>query len=283
MIAEFVARLQEAEWLKRLRYNSRFWTIVRPFTHTAYIVMRRMALADPNGVKWHSPAGVVMRIDSECYFNYNQFGDEQDPLLMPFMSSLQPNTVIYDVGSWAGVFAILAAIKEPACKVVAFEMTPSTAHLLQRHIVLNGLERRVQVVQVAVSKESGLVTIEDRYLSGRNSLRPDINSGACLPPAESVSVPMLSLDDFALEHNHMPSAIKIDVEGAELDVLLGARRLLAQCRPLIFCELHRFAWPRFGVFSDTFDAFLQAVNYTAVLLGSDTLEKKEWVRLDPRD
>jgi hypothetical protein len=47
----------------------------------------------------------------------------------------------------------------------------------------------------------------------------------------------VSLDDF-IQSAPRPTAIKCDVEGAELEVLKGARRILSESRPWILCEMH---------------------------------------------
>ena len=48
----------------------------------------------------------------------------------------------------------------------------------------------------------------------------------------------LRLDDYCTEHGLAPSAVKIDVEGAEMSVLAGAAQTLARHRPTIFLSTH---------------------------------------------
>ncbi len=48
----------------------------------------------------------------------------------------------------------------------------------------------------------------------------------------------MTLDAFTAERGLRPDVIKIDVEGAEFRVLQGARRMLTEGAPLIFCEIH---------------------------------------------
>ena len=57
------------------------------------------------------------------------------------------------------------------------------------------------------------------------------------PSHDTIQVDATSLDDFAWAGRE-PDFIKCDVEGAEVEVFRGARRLLADKRPRILCEMH---------------------------------------------
>jgi len=67
--------------------------------------------------------------------------------------------------------------------------------------------------------------------------------------AETRSVPSLSLDDFCGASGISPDVIKIDIEGAELAALRGARRTIAGrgAALALFVELHPGIWPSLGV------------------------------------
>ena len=56
-------------------------------------------------------------------------------------------------------------------------------------------------------------------------------------------VPVRTLDRYAEETGLIPDAIKIDVEGAEVQVLLGASELLRRHRPVLLIGVHPFWWP----------------------------------------
>ena len=54
-------------------------------------------------------------------------------------------------------------------------------------------------------------------------------------PGEGVE--SVAVDDLALRHGP-PTLVKLDVEGAEVHALDGARRLLSESKPIVVCELH---------------------------------------------
>lgn len=55
---------------------------------------------------------------------------------------------------------------------------------------------------------------------------------------DSVLVPTITIDTIAEELELVPDVIKIDVEGAEIEVLRGAERTLTEARPTIFLSTH---------------------------------------------
>jgi hypothetical protein len=68
-----------------------------------------------------------------------------------------------------------------------------------------------------------------------------------VPRAQLVEVPTDTVDHICRVHRLRPDVIKIDVEGAELDVLRGARETLTDRRVHAFVEFHPSVWPSIGV------------------------------------
>jgi hypothetical protein len=70
--------------------------------------------------------------------------------------------------------------------------------------------------------------------------------------AATHEVRALSIDQFCAEHRLEPRVIKIDVEGAELAALRGARSMIAAAGAglQLFVEMHPHLWPRLGISAD---------------------------------
>ena len=160
-----------------------------------------------------------------------------------FRAAVKPGATVIDIGANVGAYTLLFAQWVGSTgRVVAFEPAPASVAGLRHQLRLNGVADRVEVVESAVADVVGTALFAADRASGANALIPDGHHGD-----HTVSVRTTSLDAFC-EANHLhPDVIKIDVEGAELDVLRGARRTLAVRGIEAFVELHPAAWPSRGV------------------------------------
>lgn len=146
-----------------------------------------------------------------------------------FSRKIQEGDVVFDVGANVGFYTLMAAqLVGPTGKVVAFEPVLRNLRYLKEHLSLNGISN-VVVIDAAVSDSDGEVNFDP---SPNNSAGHFSSDGA-------LRVRTVRLDDVVFrDHLPPPDCIKIDVEGAELMVLLGAGQLIAQKKPLIFLATH---------------------------------------------
>lgn len=144
--------------------------------------------------------------------------------------------VCFDVGGYRGYMSGVMAL-HGADKVYVFEPLPANQQAIQRLCQLN------QALQISLQPVA--VGAEDTDMQMK--VMPDASMGKLADsdfqrdiPAESeMTVRVRSLDSMISSGAvQIPQLIKIDVEGAELQVLRGARNLLAEHRPLLFIEAH---------------------------------------------
>jgi FkbM family methyltransferase len=152
-------------------------------------------------------------------------------------SILQPGMTVLDLGAHHGLYTLLASKRvAPGGKVFAFEPSPRERRALRQHVLLN-LCRNVTIQGLALGSENtraNLFVVEGSQ-TGCNSLRPPDVFCVTSP----VRVRVIRLDDW-LDSQRIDQVdfIKLDVEGAELDVLKGAERLLnRRPRPVILAEV----------------------------------------------
>lgn len=140
--------------------------------------------------------------------------------------ALKDGGTFIDAGAYTGFYSILASING-ADRVMAFEPNVGVLHRLLLNLEENGADN-VSVHPHALSRVSG----ERFQVRGINAM----SSAATIDGDGSIigSASTLALDDLELRQ---VTAIKIDVERHEFDVLLGAERTIKRCRPRILVEL----------------------------------------------
>lgn len=140
-----------------------------------------------------------------------------------FESLVKPGAGVLDIGAHVGYFSLLAARGTGSTgKVYAFEPEPQNYQLLLRNIGSNGYTN-VVATQKAVCDKIGSTTLFLTSLdNGRHSTYQHD-----LPKTGSVTVETTTLDDFlAVKGWPRIDLAKVDVEGAEMDVLGGMGLLL---------------------------------------------------------
>jgi FkbM family methyltransferase len=145
-------------------------------------------------------------------------------------SLARADDVAFDVGAYQGFFSLL--LSRTCQSVVAVEPDPRNVADLRTNIALN--DANISVVHAAVAAVPGKTSLllgveptESRLVEAHYTQNPW--SG-------SAEVTVTTLDELADRHGH-PGVIKIDVEGAEAEVLRGGDEVLAR-RPPIACEIH---------------------------------------------
>lgn len=148
---------------------------------------------------------------------------------------VRPGMNFYDLGANIGFFTLLAArLVGQEGRVTAFEADPEIAARLREHVEHNNFTR-VTVEQKAVWSERRWVI----FARSDSAVSPDRGLGHVVGAVANgtIEVEAVSLDDYTSAFP-APDFIKCDVEGAELEVFRGARRLLREKRPMILCEMH---------------------------------------------
>jgi FkbM family methyltransferase len=190
------------------------------------------------GISW-SINGVPCRIDPRQRHRMARRYDE--PVANWLSSHVKPGDFCVNVGGNMGVYALQCAHwTGPNGRVVVFEPNPYAREILTRHLRYNHLSERVEVIGAAVSDARGEATLfAEKGGDGMSRLGlPNHELSQTVP----IKVPVVDLDSsFA----NAPAWLVIDVEGFELRVLRGARRIIPQCKGLVV-ELHPASWSLAG-------------------------------------
>jgi FkbM family methyltransferase len=163
-------------------------------------------------------------------------GEAEQAVQATLAEHLRPGMVFYDLGANLGLFTLLAARLVTATgKVFSFEPDPKNAAALRRNIQRNGFTN-VTVVESGIWSSTG-----DRSFVAATADSPDHGVGKFVeraPAGSGTLTPCVSLDAF-IQTAPPPDAIKCDIEGAEVEALRGATKLLqSPTRPWIIMEMH---------------------------------------------
>lgn len=151
--------------------------------------------------------------------------------------SCDAGDVIIDAGAFIGDTAVLFDHKTGGdCDIHCFELLEENLALLKENVRLNDIpDARLHVNQLALTSQSGeFVEIDEAPLQGATKIGAKTGDGV------SKSIPTITIDDYVANNGlSKVDFIKMDIEGAELDALQGARRTIQEKKPkLAVCLYH---------------------------------------------
>lgn len=183
-----------------------------------------------------------------------------------YLEFLREGMTVFDVGANIGELTLMfSRFVEPGGCVHAFEPSGVSFERLAAICTAASL-RNVQLNSIALAEKEGTVTLHsygEDYLSWTSqALRPLESYGIDVRPISSEEAPATTLDVYC-EKNRIESIdlLKVDVEGAEFQVLLGARRMLEARR--VRCIAFEFGQTTFDMDNDPneIEAYLKGLGY----------------------
>jgi len=196
-------------------------------------------------------------------------GTSEPGVQRAMLELLNPGMTFFDVGANVGFHSTVACplIDPSRGHVISFEPLAGNADQIEVNAWLNHFDC-VRVMRVALGNHDG----EARFLLSEISSRGALETAGRIPTkhACTVRVQIRRLDSLMSDaHLPAPDIMKIDVEGAEADVILGAHETLMRHRPILMIELH-------GTNAEVASA-LEAIGYRARVLGrSGSIAEVPW-------
>jgi FkbM family methyltransferase len=166
--------------------------------------------------------------------------DRFDPDLLRIATEiLKPADVIWDIGANIGLFTLAAAVLSGKDgKVIAFEPDTWLVHLLRRTSAIQPVSHApIVVIPAAIGSTEALRSFSVISSSRAFNALTEYGLSQTDSRDETQTVPCFSLD-WLLGHLPPPRVIKVDVEGAELEVLRGGIRMLRDIRPMLILEVN---------------------------------------------
>lgn len=133
-------------------------------------------------------------------------------------SGVDPDATIVDGGGQVGCFSMALAHALPGARVHVYEASPTSASYVRRNVTGNGFGDRVTVHAKALAGEAAEFTFVDSgTASSHNGLTAPEDSG------QEVTVPAVTFDDAVREAGGSVQIVKLDIEGAEYDLVLQSK------------------------------------------------------------
>ncbi len=248
--------------------DGRLGSVLRrtPVSHTFVRLLKRAASGDGivregpcKGARFNSFGGSVRYLD----------GTKELDVQLALAAAIQPGSVVWDVGAAQGFYTVLAArCTGAAGTVFAFEPLPDNQAALRHNVRSNDADN-VRIMNLALGESTGVAS----FALGRERTQGRLASLPGTPASVGtgeIEVQVASVDEL-LEQGLVspPSTIKLDIEGAEVEMLRGAAACLRSYRPTIVAEMH-------GRSEEVFE-LLEAAEYDYVVLGHDVaLARAPW-------
>jgi len=171
-----------------------------------------------------------------AFSDYENWGNNHNKGFIKLLNISKDKQVVFDVGAHIGLCTL--PLSGMAQKIISFEASPVNGKYLNNHLRINNI-RNVDVIPYLVGEKSKeCVRFYD--VQGGSGIPSIANLGLLNKDVKiaSIEVKQISLDQFIGENSIIPDVIKIDVEGAEFNVLDGAPTILKIHRPNIIISLH---------------------------------------------
>lgn len=225
---------------------------------TTLIFGKNKRLIKRNGLYFEADLGEGLDLSLFLFGNFQKHVAANPYIHLP------QDGIIFDIGANVGIMSLQFAKSVPQGTVYAFEPTDYAYKKLKKNLWLNKEISNIITIQSFVSRQS----TRNHQIKAYSSWKVDGNKadnthpvhGGTAMPADNV--PAISLDDFcANEKISRLDFIKIDTDGHEIDVLMGADGCISKFRPKIIFEVGLYIMKEHGIsFSDYWDYFAP-INY----------------------
>ena len=183
----------------------------------------------------------LVDVDVATYYYFGLLGHKELPLIKYCIKNLQNNDVVYDIGASHGLYTYLALEilnQNDGGQCHTFEPNSRTFSYLQKNTVDSIEDNTLILNQVALSETDGeteFFTELQNGASGVGTTKKEVVDTWSAAHTK-VTVQTISLDSYTHTHR-VPTFIKLDVEGAELEVLKGGEQFFKTHSPTIAMEV----------------------------------------------
>ena len=155
------------------------------------------------------------------------------------LEEINSDSVFYDIGACKGIYSIAGSNKSPEADIFAFEPEEENSERIKKLKIIN--DSNVNIIDKCVGDKDGKVDFYTHKSANgiHTTSKESLESFSSDNQIKQYEVEMTTVDTL-LENESipLPTLVKIDVEGAEVDVLKGARETIKTSKPAILVEYH---------------------------------------------
>lgn len=193
-----------------------------------------------------TPIGLISAYDNDIFtkqLKKNGEYNEQVVIDSYLKKYIQKSKFVVDVGAHIGYHSIAYCKINPNVRVIAFEPQKKIFELLEKNIKQNNVSDQIRPYNMSVGDVTRKTTLVRNISDGPNMDKEitygdshALNLGGVSLGNDGEVTQMTTIDTLQLTHLDF---IKIDVEGAETLVLMGAQKTIEKCKPII-CFEHNY-------------------------------------------
>ena len=200
------------------------------------------------------------RFDAEFLFtNYSDFGTGYNKGFEHLLKNLKSVDTFFDVGAHIGLISLPAALHmKKSGKIVAFEPSGKNFMHLKNHVKNNNLQNQIILNQNLIGEEN---CKKKFFISNKESAINSISKVHQIKDYKEVIISQITLDTYCRNTDLKPQIIKIDVEGAEINVLKGAKEIIYKYKPTIYLSIHPNHIKKLGTNINELTELINDLNY----------------------
>lgn len=250
-----------------LRFLAPAWILLGRFYRRAAAILG-IDIVEPHFIGTYGPFRMAGKF---AFSDFASWGKEHNSGFARCIEACRDRNCVFDIGAHIGLVTLpMSRAVAPEGRVYAFEPAPANRSFLTRHLRLNDITN-VTVIDrlIGDTVAESVPFFEHRDASGMNTRAPVKDRQAYVETHRAQT----TLDAFCRENELAPQVIKIDVEGAELAVLEGARQLLSTCRPFLVISMHPHHLKALGRDPDELLQFAETLNYTVTDIAGNRVQE----------